>query len=131
MFFFLTQFLQDVLGYSPLQAGFAFLPVPLTVFASSQLASRVLVNRFSGKALMLIGVSMSAIGLLPSTQLSAGSSYSQILTSLVLFGAGNGLSFVTLTSAALAVSPLRMPEPRLVWSMSPSNSAALSASRYW
>jgi len=33
MFFFLTQFLQDVLGYSPLQAGFAFLPVPLTVFA--------------------------------------------------------------------------------------------------
>ena len=102
MFFFLTQFLQDVLGYSPLQAGFAFLPVPLTVFASSQLASRVLVNRFSGKALMLIGVSLSAIGLLLSTQLSAGSGYSQILTSLVLFGAGKGLSFVTLTSAALA-----------------------------
>ena len=49
MFFFLTQFLQDVLGYSPLQAGFAFLPVPLTVFASSQLASRVLVSRFTAR----------------------------------------------------------------------------------
>ncbi|MDQ1749404.1 MAG: hypothetical protein QOE71_460, partial [Pseudonocardiales bacterium] len=102
MFFFLTQFLQDVLGYSPLQTGFAFLPIPLTVFASSQLASRVLVNRLSGKALMLIGVSLSAIGLLLSSQLSANSTYPQILASLLLFGAGNGLSFVTLTSAALA-----------------------------
>jgi len=102
MFFFLTQFLQDVLGYSPLQAGFAFLPVPLTVFASSQLASRVLISRFSSKALTLIGISLSAIGLLLATQLSAGSSYPQILASLVLFGAGNGLSFVTLTTAALA-----------------------------
>ncbi len=102
MFFFLTQFLQDVLGYSPLQAGFAFLPVPLTVFASSQLASRILVSRFSSKALTLIGISLSAIGLLLATQLSAGSSYLQILASLVLFGAGNGLSFVTLTTAALA-----------------------------
>ncbi len=102
MFFFLTQFLQNVLGYSPLQAGFAFLPVPLTVFASSQLASRVLVNRFSGKALMLIGVGLSAIGLLLSSQLSADSTYPQILATLVLFGAGNGLSFVTLTTAALA-----------------------------
>jgi len=102
MFFFLTQFLQDVLGYSPLQAGFAFLPVPLTVFASSQLASRVLISRFSSKALTLIGISLSATGLLLATQLSAGSSYPQILASLVLFGAGNGLSFVTLTTAALA-----------------------------
>jgi len=102
MFFFLTQFLQDVLGYSPLQAGFAFLPVPLTVFASSQLASRVLISRFSSKALTLIGISLSATGLLLATQLSAGSSYPQILASLVLFGAGNGLSFVTLTTVALA-----------------------------
>jgi EmrB/QacA subfamily drug resistance transporter len=102
MFFFLTQFLQDVLGYSPLQTGFAFLPIPLTVFASSQLASRVLINRFSGKALMLTGVSLSALGLLLSSQLSAASTYPHILASLLLFGAGNGLSFVTLTSAALA-----------------------------
>jgi EmrB/QacA subfamily drug resistance transporter len=102
MFFFLTQFLQNVLGYSPLQAGFAFLPVPLTVFASSQLASRVLVNRFSGKVLMLTGISLSAVGLLLSSHLSADSAYPQIMAGLLLFGAGNGLSFVTLTMAALA-----------------------------
>jgi EmrB/QacA subfamily drug resistance transporter len=102
MFFFLTQFLQDVLGYSPLQTGFAFLPIPLTVFFSSQLASRVLVHRVNGKLLMLVGVSLSALGLLLASQLSAGSSYPTILGCLLLFGMGNGLSFVTLTAAALA-----------------------------
>jgi len=102
MFFFLTQFLQDVLGYSPLQTGFAFLPIPLTVFVTSQLASRVLVHRVNGKLLMLTGVGLSASGLLVSSQLSAGSSYATVLCCLLLFGMGNGLSFLTLTSAALA-----------------------------
>ncbi|MGI8666300.1 MAG: MFS transporter [Jatrophihabitans sp.] len=102
MFFFLTQFLQNVLNYSPMQTGFAFLPIPLTVLASSQLASRVLVNRVNGKLLMLVGVGLSTLGLLLSSQLTAGSSYPMILGCLLLFGAGNGLSFVTLTAAALA-----------------------------
>ena len=102
MFFFLTQFLQNVLGYTPLQTGFAFLPIPLTVFASSQLASRVLVQRVNGKVLMLTGVGLSTLGLLLASQLTAHSSYGIILGSLLLFGAGNGLSFVTLTSASLA-----------------------------
>ncbi len=102
MFFFLTQFLQDVLHYSPLETGFAFLPLPLTVFASSQLASRVLVHRVNGKLLMITGVGLAALGLLLSSRLDAGSSYPVILASLLLFGAGNGLSFVTLTTAALA-----------------------------
>ncbi|MDQ2836575.1 MAG: MFS transporter [Actinomycetota bacterium] len=102
MFFFLTQFLQNVLGYSPLQTGFAFLPIPLTVFASSQLASRVLVHRVNGKLLMLVGVGLSTIGMFGASRLGADSSYPAILACLLLFGAGNGLSFVTVTSAALA-----------------------------
>jgi len=102
MFFFLTQFLQDVLGYSPLQTGFAFLPIPLTVLTTSQLASRVLVHRVNGKLLMLTGVGLSALGLLVASQLSADSTYLMVLACLLLFGMGNGLSFLTLTSAALA-----------------------------
>ena len=102
MFFFLTQYTQNVLGYSPLRAGFAFLPIPLTVFLSSQLASRVLVARFNQKALMLVGVGLSMLGLALASQLTVHSSYLTILASLLLFGAGNGLSFVTLTSASLA-----------------------------
>ena len=55
MFFFLGQFLQDVQGYSPLRAGVSFLPVPVSVFLSSQLASKVLLNRVRPKTLMLGG----------------------------------------------------------------------------
>jgi EmrB/QacA subfamily drug resistance transporter len=102
MFFFLTQFLQDVLGYSPLQTGFAFLPIPLTVLTTSQVASRVLVHRVNGKLLMLAGVGLSALGLLVASRLSADSTYLTVLGCLLLFGMGNGLSFLTLTSAALA-----------------------------
>ena len=101
MFFFLTQFLQNVLGYSPLQAGFAFLPIPLTVFASSQFVSRVLVQRVNGKVLMLFGVGLATLGMLVASRLSADSSYGAVLISLLMFAAGNGLSFVTLTSASL------------------------------
>jgi MFS family permease len=72
------------------------------VFASSQLASRVLVNRVNGKLLMLTGVSLSMTGMLLASLLTASSSYPAVLVSLLLFGLGNGLSFVTLTSAALA-----------------------------
>jgi hypothetical protein len=51
---------------------------------------------------MLVGVSLSMIGMLLSSRLTADSSYPAVLSSLLLFGLGNGLSFVTLTSAALA-----------------------------
>jgi len=101
MFFFLTQYLQNVLGYSPLKTGFGFLPIPLSVFLFSQLTSRVLVHRVNGKILMLTGLTLSGIGLAISTQLTAHSSYGQILASLILFGLGNGISFVSLTTAAL------------------------------
>jgi EmrB/QacA subfamily drug resistance transporter len=102
MFFFLTQYTQNVLGYSPLRAGFAFLPIPLTVFLSSQLTSRVLVNRLNQKTLMLAGIGLATLGLALASQLSVHSSYPTILASLLLFGAGNGISFVTLTAASLA-----------------------------
>ena len=101
MFFFLTQFLQNVRGYSPLETGLAFLPIPLSVFAVSQLTTRWLVVRFPVKPLMLVGLVISAIGMGIDSQLGTGSSYLVVLPSLVLFGAGNGISFVTLTGAAL------------------------------
>ena len=45
MFFFLTQFVQDVLGYSPIQAGFAFLPVSVVVVIVAQIAAKVVTRR--------------------------------------------------------------------------------------
>ncbi len=55
MIFFLTQFLQDIQGHSSLITGLGFLPTPISVFLSSQLTSRVLVNRIPAKVLMMMG----------------------------------------------------------------------------
>ena len=101
MFFFLGQFFQDVQHYSPLMAGVAFLPIPASVFLSSQLTSRVLVRRYSPKLLMVLGIGLAAMGLLLTTQLHADSPYAQTLVSLVLLGGGMGVAFVSLTTASL------------------------------
>jgi EmrB/QacA subfamily drug resistance transporter len=102
MFFFLTQFLQDVLGYSALVTGLAFLPLTVALFAASQVSARVLLPRFGGKRLMVGGISVSTTGVLLLTQLSQHSSYGLVLAGLLLFGLGNGLAFVPLTMTALA-----------------------------
>lgn len=101
MFFFLTQFMQDVLGYSALATGFGFLPITISLFAASQASARVLVERFGERATMLAGTALSTLGLLWLTRLGADSGYLSILGPLVLVGLGNGTAFVPLTSAAL------------------------------
>ena len=58
MFFFLSQFFQDVQRFSPLVAGVAFLPMPTSVFLASQLTGRVLVRRFPQKIVMMSGASV-------------------------------------------------------------------------
>ncbi len=101
MFFFLTQFEQNVLGYSALVSGLAFLPLTVALFMASQLSARKLMSIVSGRTLMIGGISTSTVGVLLLTQLSADSGYLLILAALVLFGTGNGLAFVPLTMAAL------------------------------
>jgi EmrB/QacA subfamily drug resistance transporter len=101
MVFFLTQFLQDVQHHSPLITGIGFLPTPISVFLSSEIASKVLMNRVRPKVLMLSGLALSAGGLTLLTQVGPSTSYGQLLVSLILIGAGMGLSFVSLTTGAL------------------------------
>jgi EmrB/QacA subfamily drug resistance transporter len=101
MFFFLTQFLQDVLGYSPLRAGLAFLPLTAALFATSQLSARVLSQRVGIRPLIVGSLILSTLGLAWLTQLSQSSTYVDVLGPLLLFGIGNGLAFVPLTAASL------------------------------
>ncbi len=107
LFFFLTQFLQDVLGYSALKTGFAFLPLPVTVFVMSQLTSRVLIHRVNSKALMLGGMMLGTTGFALASRLEPGSSYLQVVASLLFFAVGNGISFIPLTQAALEGVPAK------------------------
>jgi len=102
MFFYLSQFFQDIQHYSPLRAGVAFLPMPMMVFLASQLTSRVLVGRIAQRMLMLAGISSTGAGLLLAMRFGVSTSYEQIVFSIVLIGAGAGISFVSLTSASLA-----------------------------
>jgi len=101
-FFFLSQFLQDVQGHSPMTVGVGFLPIPASVFLGSQLTSRFLVGRARPKAIMLAGAGLSTLGLALASQLHAGAPYAQVLASLVLLGIGAGIALVSLTSASLA-----------------------------
>ena len=80
---------------------------------------------------MVVGLTLSTLGLLWLTQLHAGSGYPALLGPLLLFGLGNGLAFVPLTGASLAASHRPTPAPPPAWSTSPSRSAARSGSPCW
>jgi EmrB/QacA subfamily drug resistance transporter len=102
MFFFLTQFVQDVLGFSPLQAGISFLPMTVMLFAVSRL-SPWLLARFSPKALMVAGLLPVVLGMAWLSRISPGTAYpSGVLGPMLAIGAGMGVVFVPLTMAALA-----------------------------
>jgi EmrB/QacA subfamily drug resistance transporter len=101
MFFFVTQFLQDVLGFSPLRTGIAFLPMTLVLFTASRLTPR-LMPVLGPWRLMVAGMMPVIAGMVWLTQLSAGTGYwTGVLGPMVLFGIGGGSVFVPLTSASL------------------------------
>ena len=102
MFFFLTQFLQDVLGFGALRAGIAFLPMTLLLFAVSRLAPR-LMPRVGGWRLMLLGMLPVVAGMAWLSRVTPDTTYwSGVFGPMVLLGAGMGVVFVPLTTASLA-----------------------------
>ncbi|GAA3379334.1 MFS transporter [Streptomyces sannanensis] len=106
MFFFLTLFVQNVLDFSPLRAGLAFLPVSATIAVSAALASRLL-PRFGPKPFMVAGGTLGSAGLSWLTLVEVHSTYlGSLLGPMLLFGLGMGMEFVSLTLTALSgVSP--------------------------
>jgi EmrB/QacA subfamily drug resistance transporter len=101
-FFFLTLFVQDVLGYSPLQAGIAFLPITAAIVLTSQFAARSLPS-IGPKRLMTGGALLAVAGLAWLAQVSVSSGYVDgILGPMLLFGLGMGLLFVPLTIVAVS-----------------------------
>ncbi|MBN9520558.1 MFS transporter, partial [bacterium] len=102
MFFFLTQFLQGVLGFSPIATGIAFLPLTLGIIAFTQLVPRLL-PRLGTRTPLIVGAALITGGMVWLTRLSPTSTYvADLLGPLLLFGVGAGTSFVALTMASLA-----------------------------
>jgi EmrB/QacA subfamily drug resistance transporter len=105
MFFFTTLYMQRVLGYSPLEAGLAFLPFTAGVILGAGL-SQALVPKVGARELPLIGMAMAIVGMLLFTRLQPGGTYvSDLLPGMILASIGMGLTFVPITLIATSGIP--------------------------
>ncbi len=102
MFFFISLYMQQVLGYDPLEAGLAYLPLAFGIIVSAGVASQ-LVTRFGVRPVLVTGLILTAVGLLWFSQISVGGSYVEdILFPSLLAAFGLGFAFVPMTIAAVA-----------------------------
>jgi len=106
-FYFSTQFMQNVLGMNPLQAGLGFLPMTAVNFAVAMSIPR-LIRRFGGTPPLVAGIAVTLAGMLWLSRLNTGSGYlTGLAVPMVLIGAGQGLAFAPLTSAGIAGATAR------------------------
>jgi EmrB/QacA subfamily drug resistance transporter len=102
MFLMLTLYMQQVLGYSPLRTGVAYLAVAGTAIVWSALAAQ-LVTRVGVKRVLVVGMAFLTAGLAYFTQVSVGGSYvGDLLPGFLVIAIGMGFSFVPISIAALA-----------------------------
>jgi EmrB/QacA subfamily drug resistance transporter len=102
MFLMLTLYMQQVLGYSPLKTGVAYLAVAGTAIIWSTVAAQ-LVTRVGVKPVIVAGMAFLTAGLVYFTQVSVGGSYvGDLLPGFLLIAVGLGFSFVPISIAALA-----------------------------
>jgi MFS family permease len=102
MFFFISLYMQQVLGYSAIKSGFSYLPLALTIIVSAGIASQ-LVTRVGFKPVLATGLAFIAAGLVWFSQVSVdGSFLGDVLPASLLAAVGLGFSFVPVTIAAVS-----------------------------
>ncbi|HEX6714095.1 MAG TPA: MFS transporter [Thermoleophilaceae bacterium] len=102
MFFFLSQYLQGARGFSPLEAGFAFLPMTVVMFSMVRAIPR-LVARMGNSQLLTAGVSLAAIGMTWLSRIDQDTPFFPgIALPLVMMGMGMGAALAPLTAAGIA-----------------------------
>jgi EmrB/QacA subfamily drug resistance transporter len=107
MFFFISLYMQQVLGYSAIKTGLSYLPLALTIIAAAGIASQ-LVTRVGYKPVLMTGMAFIAAGLIWFGQVSTDGGYlTDILGPSLLAAIGLGFSFVPVTIAAVAGVPER------------------------
>jgi EmrB/QacA subfamily drug resistance transporter len=101
MFFLLTLYMQQVLGYSPLKTGIGYLLVATVIIISAGV-SQALVTKIGVRTVLAVGMGLTAAGLVYFSQVSVGGSYwTDLAPGFILSGVGLGFSFVPVTIAAL------------------------------
>jgi EmrB/QacA subfamily drug resistance transporter len=108
MFFFLTLYMENVMGYSPIRAGVAYLPICVVVGLSAGVGSQ-LITRVGTRPIVVIGSLVTAAGVFWLSRISAHGSYvTDVLPGMLVLSLGIGAVFVTVTAAANAgVEPER------------------------
>src|ERR671911_1489025 len=102
MFFFITFYMPQVLGYSPIKAGLSYLPLALMIIVASGIASQ-LVTRIGFKPVLTAGMAFIAVALVWFSQVSVGGGFvTDILGPSLLAATGLGFAFVTTTIAAVS-----------------------------
>lgn len=106
MFFFMTLYVQTILGFSPIKAGVSFLIVPFIIAIAAGTAAQ-LVSRIGYKPLLIVGPSLLSVGLFINSQIIevGGDYWHNVAPGLIVAGIGMGLSFVPLTLAATSGVP--------------------------
>jgi EmrB/QacA subfamily drug resistance transporter len=107
LFLFLTYYFQDVLGYSPIKTGLAFLPMMVTVAVVATLTQSVLVQHLTMRTIVAGGLTIGGAGAALLTQADASSHYAAwVLPGLILAGAGIGSAIVSAVALAqMGVEP--------------------------
>jgi predicted MFS family arabinose efflux permease len=107
IFLFLTYYLQQTLGFSPVKTGLAFLPMTACIVLSSATANVVLMPRVGPRPLAPTGLLLAAVGLVLLTRIGVDSSYaSHVLPSLLVIGLGFGMVFAPVfNSGTFGVTP--------------------------
>jgi EmrB/QacA subfamily drug resistance transporter len=101
VWFFLTLYLQQVLHYSAIEAGLAFLPMTLSIFAASSLSPRV-VARIGPRRVITAGMVSATVGMIVLTRVSPGATYvGPVLVGGLLAAIGMGFSLVPSTIVAM------------------------------
>jgi EmrB/QacA subfamily drug resistance transporter len=105
MFFFISLYMQQVLGYSPIKAGLSYLPLAVSIILSAGIASQ-LVTKVGFKPILAAGMVLIAAGLVWFSQISVdGTFLSDVLGPSLLAAVGLGFSFVPVTIAAVSGVP--------------------------
>jgi EmrB/QacA subfamily drug resistance transporter len=107
VFLFLTYYLQQNLGFSPIQTGLAFLPMTFSIMISATTAQTRLMPRTGARPLIGAGLALGAVGMLYLTGIGTDSSYAgHVLPGLIVMGLGLGIVFApAMSSATLGVEP--------------------------
>ncbi|APF40534.1 MFS transporter [Neomicrococcus aestuarii] len=101
-FYFSSQFMQGVLGFTPLQAGAGFLPMTIVNFAVA-LSTPAITRRFCTTLPIVVGIAIACAGVFWLSHVHVNSNYlTDLALPMLLIGAGQGLAFAPLTSAGIA-----------------------------